>query len=77
MLYGLMKIFRLLMNVIKLVFLLRLNVNSSSLRFFNIQHFRNTPDSKVEEYLKIFTFLPFNEIQQLIESHRVIIKLFN
>ncbi|CAF4573954.1 unnamed protein product, partial [Rotaria socialis] len=34
------------------------------------QHFRNTPDSKVEEYLKIFTFLPLNEIQQLMEVHR-------
>ena len=38
---------------------------------FYIQHFRNTPDSKVEEYLKIFTFLPLNEIQQLMEVHRV------
>ncbi len=25
----------------------------------------------MEEYLKIFTFLPFNEIQQLMEAHRV------
>ncbi|CAF2578269.1 unnamed protein product [Rotaria sp. Silwood2] len=34
------------------------------------QHFRNTSDSKVEEYLKIFTFLSLNEIQQLMEIHR-------
>ncbi|CAF0769329.1 unnamed protein product [Adineta ricciae] len=34
------------------------------------QYFRNTPDTKVEEYLKMFTFLPMNEIQQLMETHR-------
>ncbi|CAF1010865.1 unnamed protein product [Rotaria sp. Silwood1] len=34
------------------------------------QHFRNTSDTKVEEYLKIFTFLSLNEIQQLMEIHR-------
>ena len=39
------------------------------------QHFRNTPDSKVEEYLKIFTFLPINEIQQLMKVHQVSLKL--
>ncbi|CAF1511166.1 unnamed protein product, partial [Didymodactylos carnosus] len=34
------------------------------------QFFRSTPDSKVEEYLKLFTFLPLLEIQQLMQSHR-------
>lgn len=34
------------------------------------QFWKNLPDAKVEDYLKIYTFLPLNEIAALMELHR-------
>jgi tyrosyl-tRNA synthetase len=35
------------------------------------QFFYNTSDKMSEEYLKLFTFLPLNEIEDLIKEHQV------
>lgn len=34
------------------------------------QFWKNLPDAKVEDYLKIYTFMPLNEIAALMELHR-------
>jgi tyrosyl-tRNA synthetase len=44
---------------------------TSPFEFF--QFFINTADSMVETYLKLYTFLPLNEIKDLILKHRVIL----
>ena len=46
----------------------------SSFEFY--QYFLNTSDQMVETYLKLFTFLPKNEINDLMEKHKVIYKYF-
>lgn len=35
------------------------------------QSFINTSDHMVETYLKLFTFLPLNEIHDLMQKHKV------
>lgn len=35
------------------------------------QFFYNTSDKLSEEYLKLFTFLPLNEIEDLMKEHQV------
>jgi tyrosyl-tRNA synthetase len=35
------------------------------------QFFYNTSDQMVETYLKLFTFLPINEIEDIMQEHRV------
>ena len=35
------------------------------------QFFYNTSDKMVETYLKLFTFLPLNEIQDIVTEHKV------
>ena len=35
------------------------------------QFFYNTSDQLVETYLKIFTFMPLSEIQDLMKKHKV------
>jgi tyrosyl-tRNA synthetase len=40
------------------------------------QFFYNTSDQMVETYLKLFTFLPLNEIADIMEEHRVKILCF-
>lgn len=37
------------------------------------QYFFNTPDQNVEEYLKTFTLLPLNEIDDIMMKHKVFI----
>lgn len=41
----------------------------SSFEFF--QFFVNTADQMVDTYLKLFTFLPLNEIEDIMQKHRV------
>ena len=36
------------------------------------QFFINTADQMVDTYLKLFTFLPLNEIQDIVKNHQVI-----
>lgn len=41
---------------------------TSSFQFY--QFWINLPDEELETYLKVYTFLPFNEIDSLMEKHR-------
>jgi tyrosyl-tRNA synthetase len=43
----------------------------SPFEFF--QFFLNTADSMVENYLKIFTFIPLSEIDDLMAKHKVLL----
>jgi tyrosyl-tRNA synthetase len=36
-----------------------------------VQYFLKVADDDVEKYLKLFTFLPRNTIDQIVETHRV------
>ena len=40
------------------------------------QFFYNTSDQMVDTYLKLFTFLPLNEIQDIMNKHKVILVNF-
>ena len=58
--YALIRWFTKLISLTKYLFI-----------FFLFQYFFNLPDSSVERFLKLFTFLPCEEISSVVETHLV------